>query len=60
MKWRGLSSRILGRNDNALVAGIRANGSKTVTTVHAATDHCWSDARVRLASDVIRWLGGVR
>jgi pimeloyl-ACP methyl ester carboxylesterase len=41
---------------DALVAGIRAGGSKSVATVHAATDHSWSDARVRLASEVIGWL----
>ncbi|UVO54564.1 S9 family peptidase [Sphingomonas sp. SUN039] len=41
---------------DALVAGIRANGGKGVTTVHAATDHSWSDARVRLASELIGWL----
>ncbi len=41
---------------DALVAGIRASGGERVTTVHATTDHSWSDARVRLASEVIGWL----
>jgi uncharacterized protein len=41
---------------DALVAAIKAKGGKRVTTVHAATDHSWSGARVRLASDVIGWL----
>jgi pimeloyl-ACP methyl ester carboxylesterase len=41
---------------DAFVAGIKARGGKGVTTVHAATDHSWSDARVRLASEVITWL----
>ncbi len=45
---------------DALVAGIRAKGGRAVTTVHATTDHSWSDARVRLASEVIGWLKGVR
>lgn len=45
---------------DSLVAGIRAGGGKSVTTVHAATDHSWSDARVRLASEVIGWLREVR
>jgi uncharacterized protein len=40
----------------ALVASIKAKGGKSVSTIHAATDHSWSDARVRLASDVIGWL----
>jgi uncharacterized protein len=45
---------------DALVAGIQASGGKGVTTVHAVTDHSWSDARVRLASEVIGWLRRVR
>ncbi len=45
---------------DALVAGIRAKGGTSVATVHAATDHSWSDARVRLASEVIGWLRGIR
>jgi uncharacterized protein len=45
---------------DALVAGIRVKGGKTVTTIHATTDHSWSDARVRLASEVIGWLRGGR
>lgn len=45
---------------DALVAGIRAGGGKSAATVHTATDHSWSDARVRLASEVIGWLRGVQ
>ena len=44
---------------DALVAGIRSKGGKGVKSVHAATDHSWSDARVRLASEVIAWLRGL-
>ena len=45
---------------DALVAGIRAAGGKSVTTAHAPTDHSWSDARLRLASEVIGWLRATR
>jgi uncharacterized protein len=41
---------------NALVAAIRKDGGKSVTSLHVATDHSWSDARIRLASEVIDWL----
>lgn len=44
-----------GQSD-ALVAAIRARGGKSVSTLHVATDHSWSDARIRLASAVIDWL----
>ena len=36
----------------------RARGR--VDTVHVATDHSWSDSRIRLQSEVIRWLEGRR
>ncbi len=45
---------------DALVAGITGKGGKGATTVHVATDHSWSDARVRLASEVIGWLRGLK
>lgn len=35
---------------------IRKSGNHRVTTVHVATDHSWSDRRIRLESLVIRWL----
>jgi len=41
---------------DALVAAIRAKGGRSVSTLHVATDHGWSDARVRLASEIIDWL----
>ncbi len=44
----------------ALVSGIKAQGGTRVTLVHAATDHSWSDARVRLSSEVIGWLKSVQ
>lgn len=40
---------------NELAAKVRA-ASGRVTAVHVATDHGWSDRRIRLQSEVIRWL----
>lgn len=39
-----------------LAAAIRALGGNKVSEAHAATDHSWSDARIRLGSEIIRWL----
>jgi pimeloyl-ACP methyl ester carboxylesterase len=47
----GLSS-----HSDSLVAAIRRLGGTRVTTMHAATDHSWSDKRVTLISAVLRWL----
>ncbi len=41
---------------DALVAAVRQSGGTRVTTYHAATDHSWSDRRIDLAAQVIRWL----
>lgn len=41
---------------DALVAAVRQNGGTQITTYHAATDHSWSDHRIDLAAQVIRWL----
>ena len=41
---------------DALIAAVSANGGKRITAVHAATDHGWSDKRVFLQAQVIRWL----
>lgn len=41
---------------DALVAEVRAQGGTRITTYRAATDHSWSDRRVDLAAQVIRWL----
>ena len=43
---------------DALAADIQAAGGK-VTKVHEATDHSWSDRRIRLAVLVIDWLNGL-
>jgi pimeloyl-ACP methyl ester carboxylesterase len=41
---------------NALVAAIRKGGGTRAAAVHVATDHSWNTARIRLESEVIRWL----
>jgi pimeloyl-ACP methyl ester carboxylesterase len=41
---------------DALVQAIKAQGGKRIETVHAATDHSWSDHRIFLESTVIQWL----
>jgi pimeloyl-ACP methyl ester carboxylesterase len=41
---------------DALVALLRAEGNRAVTTRHVATDHGWSDRRIALQDAVIRWL----
>ncbi|MEO8480370.1 MAG: alpha/beta fold hydrolase, partial [Gemmatimonadota bacterium] len=43
-----------------LVATARAKGNTAVATVHAATDHSWSDTRILLESTIINWLEDVR
>ena len=44
---------------DALIAAVRKAGGKRVMAVHAATDHGWSDHRVYLEAQVIRWLQGL-
>ncbi|WP_411342272.1 alpha/beta fold hydrolase [Sphingopyxis sp. J-6] len=41
---------------DALAASIRDSGGTKLRTLHVATDHSWSDARVRLQTEVLRWL----
>ena len=41
---------------DALIAAVRAKGGTRITAVHAATDHSWSDRRIFLEGQVIRWL----
>lgn len=45
---------------NELVAGIRAAHGTKITALHVATDHGWSDQRIRLESEVIHWLRALR
>jgi acetyl esterase/lipase len=46
---------LAGQSD-ALAAAIKAQGGKHLSTVHAATDHSWSDHRIALQSAVVNWL----
>lgn len=41
---------------DALIAAVRKNGGTRITAYHSATDHSWSDRRIELQSQVIRWL----
>lgn len=45
---------------DALVAGIKGAKGMKVKTVHVATDHSWSDARIRLQSEIITWLATLK
>ena len=42
-----------------LLAAVKAAGGKKASSVHVATDHGWSDRRIRLESEIIRWLAGL-
>ena len=46
----------LAPHSDSLVAAIKRLGGTRVSTVHAATDHSWSDKRVTLISAILRWL----
>ena len=46
----------LASHSDSLVAAIRRLGGNRVTTMHAATDHSWSDRRVMLIGSILRWL----
>ncbi|MEY4952353.1 MAG: hypothetical protein RL299_777 [Pseudomonadota bacterium] len=49
----------LAPHTQALVTAVRGAGGKRVRVVHVATDHSWSDKRVLLQAQVIRWLQGL-
>ena len=49
----------LAPGSDALVTAIRNAGGTRLTTAHVATDHSWSDARLRLQDLVIAWLEGL-
>ena len=42
-----------------LIAAVKAQGGKRITALHVATDHSWSDKRIHLQAQVIRWLDGL-
>jgi hypothetical protein len=46
----------LAQQGDSLVAAVRADAKSRVQTVHVATDHGWSGARIRLEQEVISWL----
>lgn len=46
----------LAPGSDSLVAAVRAAGGTHVATAHVATDHSWSDARLRLEELVTAWL----
>lgn len=49
----------LAPQSQALVSRVRWHGGQRITEVHAATDHSWSDRRIFLEVQVIRWLQGL-
>ena len=42
-----------------LVKAIEAKGGHKLTAMHFATDHSWSDRRITLESEIIKWLNGL-
>ena len=50
----------LAPQSDALVAAVNKAGGKQVTAVHVATDHSWSDRRIRLQSEVLNWLATLK
>jgi hypothetical protein len=46
----------LAPHSERLVSRVRAQGSRQTVVVHMNTDHGWSDHRIALQSEVIRWL----
>jgi uncharacterized protein len=45
---------------DTLIAAVRKTEGTHVTAVHVATDHGWSDRRIRLQTEVLRWLARFR
>ena len=50
----------LAPHTDALIAAVRKNSGRYVTAIHVATDHSWSDRRIRLQTEVIKWLARLR
>lgn len=50
----------LAQMGDELVQQVRRVRGARVSTFHYATDHSWSDARIRLEQQVIEWLGHIR
>lgn len=45
---------------DALIKAIEASGGHRIKSIHAATDHGWSDRRIFLESSIIQWLAALR
>lgn len=45
---------------DGLSKAIAASGGTKLKTLHVATDHSWSDARIRLESEIIDWLATLK
>jgi len=45
---------------DALTTAIKAGGGTKLKTLHIATDHSWSDARIRLQSEILSWLATLK
>jgi pimeloyl-ACP methyl ester carboxylesterase len=45
---------------NALAGAIAKAGGTGVETAHVATDHSWSDARIRLQAEILNWLATLK
>jgi pimeloyl-ACP methyl ester carboxylesterase len=50
----------LAPDTDVLVRAIQAKGGHKVTALHFATDHSWSDHRIALESEIIKWLNGLQ
>ena len=50
----------LAPDTDALIQAIHAKGGQSVTTIHADTDHGWSDRRIFLESTIIGWLSKLK
>jgi pimeloyl-ACP methyl ester carboxylesterase len=46
----------LAPQSDSLVSAVRAKGDTSVTIIHYATDHSYSDKRIALESSIISWL----
>jgi uncharacterized protein len=46
----------LAPQSDALIAAVKAAGSKQITAAHVATDHGWNGRRIELTVRVLRWL----
>jgi uncharacterized protein len=44
---------------DAFVRAIQAKGGHKITALHFATDHSWSDRRITLESEIIKWLNAL-